>query len=226
MVSPIYGNTTATPNPQPDWNQTDSTKADYIKNKPVIPNLTELTARVEADEKALDDYKGEVEERLSEDETDIGQLKNYRLEMVEQISSLENTTEKIKNGLVAMLYRHDIETIDPERCGSPIVRFTLYDANPNSYAFESEWDDEELWYLTTLDDISFIPTIWTRASGKTSDIVDETQDVTEIRRCNDWIEFGIVGSFETMDYGVNNFGGCTDTVTPISLAILLNSNMN
>ena len=35
----IIGNTTATPNPRPDWNQTDETKADYIKNKPEI--LTE-----------------------------------------------------------------------------------------------------------------------------------------------------------------------------------------
>ena len=32
--STIVGNTTATPNPQPDWNQDDATKADYIKNKP------------------------------------------------------------------------------------------------------------------------------------------------------------------------------------------------
>lgn len=31
----IIGNTTATPNPRPDWNQTDETKADYIKNKPM-----------------------------------------------------------------------------------------------------------------------------------------------------------------------------------------------
>lgn len=30
----IIGNTTATPNPRPDWNQTDETKADYIRNKP------------------------------------------------------------------------------------------------------------------------------------------------------------------------------------------------
>ena len=30
----IIGNTTATPYPQPDWNQNDATKADYIKNKP------------------------------------------------------------------------------------------------------------------------------------------------------------------------------------------------
>lgn len=32
----IIGNTTATPNPKPDWIQTDETKADYIKNKPEI----------------------------------------------------------------------------------------------------------------------------------------------------------------------------------------------
>lgn len=33
-IREIIGNTTATPNPRPDWNQTDETKADYIKNKP------------------------------------------------------------------------------------------------------------------------------------------------------------------------------------------------
>lgn len=38
-MAKIIGNTTATPNPRPDWNQIDSTKADYIKNKPSI--LTE-----------------------------------------------------------------------------------------------------------------------------------------------------------------------------------------
>lgn len=35
----IIGNTTATPNPRPDWAQPDPTKADYIKNKPKV--LTE-----------------------------------------------------------------------------------------------------------------------------------------------------------------------------------------
>ena len=30
----IRGNTVGFPNPQPNWNQTDSTQADYIKNKP------------------------------------------------------------------------------------------------------------------------------------------------------------------------------------------------
>lgn len=33
-MSKIIGNTTATPYPRPDWNQTDETKVDYIKNKP------------------------------------------------------------------------------------------------------------------------------------------------------------------------------------------------
>lgn len=33
----IKGNTVGFPNPQPDWGQADTTQADYIKNKPVIP---------------------------------------------------------------------------------------------------------------------------------------------------------------------------------------------
>lgn len=35
-MAKIIGNTTTTPYPRPDWNQTDVTKADYIKNKPNI----------------------------------------------------------------------------------------------------------------------------------------------------------------------------------------------
>ena len=35
-MAKVIGNTTATPNPQADWNQTDATKADYIKNKPIV----------------------------------------------------------------------------------------------------------------------------------------------------------------------------------------------
>ena len=33
-MAKVIGNTTATPNPRPDWAQEDPTKADYIKNKP------------------------------------------------------------------------------------------------------------------------------------------------------------------------------------------------
>ena len=35
----IIGNTTTTPVPCSDWNQTNETKPDYIKNKPTIPTL-------------------------------------------------------------------------------------------------------------------------------------------------------------------------------------------
>ena len=38
-MAKIIGNTTATPTPRSDWNQTNPAKADYIKNKPTI--LTE-----------------------------------------------------------------------------------------------------------------------------------------------------------------------------------------
>ena len=39
----IIGNTTATPNPRPDWNQTDKAKADYIKNKPDLSEISNYT---------------------------------------------------------------------------------------------------------------------------------------------------------------------------------------
>ena len=44
-MAKIIGNTTATPNPQPNWTQTDSTKADYIKNKPEVGET--VTAKIE-----------------------------------------------------------------------------------------------------------------------------------------------------------------------------------
>lgn len=55
-MAKIIGNTTATPNPRPDWAQTDSAKADYIKNKPTLGTLaskdeiakTDLTSEVQA----------------------------------------------------------------------------------------------------------------------------------------------------------------------------------
>ena len=37
-MAKIVGNTVGVPNPQSDWDQTDATKADFIKNKPDIQN--------------------------------------------------------------------------------------------------------------------------------------------------------------------------------------------
>lgn len=39
-MAKIIGNTTAMPNPRPDWTQTDKAKADYIKNKPFGTEVT------------------------------------------------------------------------------------------------------------------------------------------------------------------------------------------
>lgn len=49
-MAKIIGNTTATPNPQPDWNQTDSSKADYIKNKPDISKMEGIATTDYVDE--------------------------------------------------------------------------------------------------------------------------------------------------------------------------------
>lgn len=40
-MSKIIGNTLTTPMPRSDWSQTDSTKADYIKNKPELGAIAE-----------------------------------------------------------------------------------------------------------------------------------------------------------------------------------------
>lgn len=59
-MAKIIGNTTATPNPQPDWKQTTETKADYIKNKPTLGTLAAK------DKVAKDDLTQEVQDMLGQ----------------------------------------------------------------------------------------------------------------------------------------------------------------
>lgn len=40
-MSKIIGNTTATPVPRSDWEQTDRTKADFIRHKPELGTIAE-----------------------------------------------------------------------------------------------------------------------------------------------------------------------------------------
>ena len=49
----IIGNTTATPYPRPDWNQTDATRADFIKNKPTVYTLEYKATYTETEKKAI-----------------------------------------------------------------------------------------------------------------------------------------------------------------------------
>ena len=51
----IIGNTTATPNPQPDWGQNDTGKADYIKNKPDL-TVYATNARVDAVDRFVNEH--------------------------------------------------------------------------------------------------------------------------------------------------------------------------
>ena len=76
-MSKIIGNTTATPNPRPDWNQTDESKADYIKNKPqvytgVSENELILIDRITKQkyELYIDDGKLSMREIIQESEVD------------------------------------------------------------------------------------------------------------------------------------------------------------
>ena len=48
-MAKIIGNTTATPNPRPDWLQDDPKKADYIKNKPDVITLEDVDSEIDFD---------------------------------------------------------------------------------------------------------------------------------------------------------------------------------
>lgn len=66
-MAKIIGNTTATPNPRPDWAQTDSTKADYIKNKPTILTEDEI-------KDLIDEFGGDSQVQADFNQTDETQL--------------------------------------------------------------------------------------------------------------------------------------------------------
>lgn len=81
----IRGNTVGIPNPQPNWDQTDPTQADYIRNKPVeyvivgavqptrVPTLWFHTGDPDS-ENVLLDLTSEVNEEVlaNVDDTDYG----------------------------------------------------------------------------------------------------------------------------------------------------------
>ena len=55
----IIGDTTSTPNPCPDWNQSDDTKADFIKNK---PDVGALLTRLEGLETLVEELRAQIAE--------------------------------------------------------------------------------------------------------------------------------------------------------------------
>lgn len=73
-MSKIIGNTTTTTSPQSDCNQTDPTKADYIKNKPVLGTLASKST-VEKSDVAID-----IQVSLNKADTAIQSLDGYATE--------------------------------------------------------------------------------------------------------------------------------------------------
>lgn len=71
----IIGNTTATPNPRPDWAQTDENKADFIKNKNI------------------------VEDNIDTIEEDIGTIEDNIDEIEADVSTLQQTTDELRGDL-------------------------------------------------------------------------------------------------------------------------------
>lgn len=73
-MAKIIGNTTATPNPRPDWAQTDSAKADYIKNKPTLGSLASK------DEIAKTDLASDIQASLNKADTAIQSIEGLATE--------------------------------------------------------------------------------------------------------------------------------------------------
>ena len=82
-MAKIIGHTTATPTPVSDWNQTDNTKSDYIKNK---PDINSIIAQNIAD---LVDSAPVTLNTLNELAAALGDDPNFATTIVTQIGSLE-----------------------------------------------------------------------------------------------------------------------------------------
>lgn len=102
----IIGNTTATPNPQPDWSQTNENKADFIKNKPEI-----LTEEQVID--LIDTYGGDTQIQANWNQTDNTKadfIKNKpTIPSVEGLASEEYVDQKVESShMVNITQMHTI----------------------------------------------------------------------------------------------------------------------
>ena len=128
----IVGNTTGTPYPRPDWNQTDETKADYIKNKPDIDTLLQ----------------------------DVNAVKNNSFDGVIQISGLNAPhLDEIKtSGVYKLLIADNITDYEDSSCAILIVSSSSENAiqliiAPNGYRALRAWSSyNDTWSDWSSDD--------------------------------------------------------------------------
>ncbi len=116
----IIGNTTATPNPRPDWNQTDASKADYIKNKPDI--LTE-----DGVIQLIEEHGGGVKTQSDwnqADDTKADYIKNKP-----DIASLQNSLESLDTALTSFsettlpAFENRVEAIETSKADKATTLF-------------------------------------------------------------------------------------------------------
>ena len=90
-MTKIIGNTTATPNPRPDWLQDDPNKADYIKNKPNISSGNGEYSIIDGKYFIIDDYRY----------GDLGLVygAQWREQGDKQIDQIKNIIEMLKNNI-------------------------------------------------------------------------------------------------------------------------------
>lgn len=102
----IIGNTTATPNPQSDWLQSDTTKPDYIKNKPVVMSEDEVIELIE--EHAPDQVQADWEQ---DDDESVDFIKNKPTVLTED-EIVELIEENAHDQLQADWNQDDNESLD------------------------------------------------------------------------------------------------------------------
>lgn len=96
-MSKIIGNTIATTVPQSNWTQTDSTKADYIKNKPTLGQLATK------DEVAKTDLASDVQDSLQKADSAIQSIAGLATETYVDNKVAGLATETYVDGKVAGL---------------------------------------------------------------------------------------------------------------------------
>lgn len=107
-MAKIIGNTTATPNPRPDWLQNDPKKADYIKNKPDVVTWTDVDNELNLEssnpvqnstiaqhfnelDESLKEY---IDDKNSEQEEKLGELETLVTETVKTTTIDNSSTDE------------------------------------------------------------------------------------------------------------------------------------
>lgn len=138
----IVGDTTATPNPRPDWEQTDEKKADYIKNKPTVLTEDDVLQLI------AENGGGEGGSVVDQIQADWNQTDEAQLDYIKNKPDL--TTYITKNELGDIEAALDAiiaiqESLIPKVKGTFILNF---DGTETTYEFEegmtwSEWCESE-----------------------------------------------------------------------------------